>query len=291
MFEGRSLSYAALDAQANRLAHHLRGLGVGPEVLVGLCLERSPEMLIGLLGILKAGGAYLPLDPHYPRERLAFMLADAGAAGAGDASGAARHVPEARRRRWCGSTPMQRRSRGSRHRAGAWPRPGAAGQHAAYVIYTSGSTGRPKGVVVTHAALGNFLGAMAEQVPLTAATTGCSPSPPSASTSRRSSSTCRCWPAPQWSSRRATTVQDAQRWRRRSSTAAPVVMQATPTLWQTLIADGGVGDGDLKSLTILTGGEPLPGELARALARPRPWLDQPVRPDRDHDLVRRGRCR
>src|SRR6185312_10008818 len=77
---GQSLSYAALEAHANRLAHHLRGLGVGPETVVGLCVERSPQMIIGLLGILKAGGAYLPLDPHYPAERLKFMLADASAA-------------------------------------------------------------------------------------------------------------------------------------------------------------------------------------------------------------------
>ena len=79
LFEQHSLSYRALDARSSQLAHHLRAHGVGPEVVVGLCIERSLEMLIGLLGILKAGGAYLPLDPDYPAERLAFMLADARA--------------------------------------------------------------------------------------------------------------------------------------------------------------------------------------------------------------------
>ena len=118
MFEDRVLSYAALEAHANRLAHHLQSLGVGPETIVGLLVERSPEMVVGLLGILKAGGAYLPLDPNYPRERLSFMLADAGAPvlvtqqalldrlPVWPASGACTGT-------WCGSTPTGRRSRAS----------------------------------------------------------------------------------------------------------------------------------------------------------------------------------
>ena len=79
VFGEERLSYGELDARSSRLAHHLRSLGVGPEVVVGLCVERSPELIVGLLGILRAGGAYLPLDPDYPAERLAFMLEDAAA--------------------------------------------------------------------------------------------------------------------------------------------------------------------------------------------------------------------
>src|SRR5260221_3174633 len=78
VFEDRELSYAALDADANRLAQHLQGLGVGPDVLVGVCAERSVELVVGLLAVLKAGGAYVPLDPEYPAARLTEMMTDAG---------------------------------------------------------------------------------------------------------------------------------------------------------------------------------------------------------------------
>ena len=110
VFEDRTLTYAALDAHANRLAHHLQSLGVGPETMVGLCVERSPEMVIGLLGILKAGGAYLPLDPNYPRERLAFMLADAGCPVLVTQSALLDRLPDDARQtgRSCGSTPTRR---------------------------------------------------------------------------------------------------------------------------------------------------------------------------------------
>ncbi len=144
VFEDRTLSYAALDAHANRLAQHLQSLGVGPETVVGLCVERSPEMVVGLLGILKAGGAYLPLDPNYPRERLAFMLADAGAPVLITQQALLDKLPEL--------------ATADRHvvRLDAdWPliarKPATAPvttldpRHPAYVIYTSGSTRHAKG--------------------------------------------------------------------------------------------------------------------------------------------------
>src|SRR5262249_24421216 len=144
-----------LEVRGNQLAHHLRGLGVGAESVVGVCLERSLELVIALLGILKAGGAYLPLDPGYPRERLSFMLADAGAAllltqsGLGDRGGA----PGGRRLGLDGAAAA----------LGAHPTSapaGAGGPHnLAYVIYTCGSTGTPKGVAITHQNVVRLFGA------------------------------------------------------------------------------------------------------------------------------------
>ncbi|HEX5718504.1 MAG TPA: amino acid adenylation domain-containing protein, partial [Thermoanaerobaculia bacterium] len=140
------LSYGELNARANRLARHLQGLGVGPEVTVGVCLRRSPEEAVALLAVLKAGGAYLPLDPVYPQERQAFLLADAGArvlltesalAGALPASGALR-------------IELDREEPALRQHGGGNPESPVAPANLAYVIYTSGSTGRPKGVHIEH---------------------------------------------------------------------------------------------------------------------------------------------
>jgi non-ribosomal peptide synthetase component F len=136
VFEDQTLSYGELNARANQLAHHLRDLGVGPEVVVGLCVERSPEMIIGFLGILKAGGAYLPLDPDYPHERLAFMLADAGAPVLVTQSALFARLPAD------GTRIVRLDATGHYHAASA---PTAARRSTAYVIYTSGSTGNPKG--------------------------------------------------------------------------------------------------------------------------------------------------
>jgi amino acid adenylation domain-containing protein len=146
-----SLTYAELDARANRLAHHLRERGVGPDAHVGICVQRGVEMVVGVLAILKAGGAYVPLDPAYPEDRLRFMLADS-APVAVLADGAA--LPDA-------GVPVVDVSAAVPAWAGQpGTRPGRGGlrpEHLAYLIYTSGSTGRPKGVMVEHRNAANFL--------------------------------------------------------------------------------------------------------------------------------------
>ena len=144
VFEDERLSYGELDARANRLAHHLRGCGVGPEVVVGLCLERSPEMVMGLLAILKAGGAYLPLDPDYPSQRLSFMLKDAGAPVLVTHSALAARLPSPQAR----SVLVDADAATIAAQPTSAPALALDPHHPAYVIYTSGSTGTPKGVVV-----------------------------------------------------------------------------------------------------------------------------------------------
>ncbi|MBA2448198.1 MAG: amino acid adenylation domain-containing protein [Chloroflexi bacterium] len=153
VFEDRQLTYRELDAHANRLAHHLRGRGVGPEVPVGICVERSLEMVIGLLGILKAGGGYLPLDPTYPTERLAFMLDDARAPVVVTHGRLLEALSDRPARVVCLDTDRDRIARESDGN----PISGATAANLAYIIYTSGSTGRPKGVEIRHDSVLNLV--------------------------------------------------------------------------------------------------------------------------------------
>src|ERR1700682_5287668 len=153
VFGEQRLSYAALDGRANQLAHHLRRLGVGPEVVVGLCVERSLEMLVGLVGILKAGGAYLPLDPSYPPDRLAFMLEDARAPVLLTQAALLDQLPA------YGARIVQLDADWSTIARQPTTAPGnnLHPQNTAYVIYTSGSTGTPKGVAMGYGALSNLI--------------------------------------------------------------------------------------------------------------------------------------
>jgi surfactin family lipopeptide synthetase C len=145
------LTYRELNLRANLLAHHLMSLGVGPEVLVGVCLERSLELVASLLAILKAGGAYVPLDPSYPQERLSFMLEDSGASVLLTKKGRLELTPE--RGRQVVYLDAERTSAGGEEQEN--PPGGATHLNPAYVIYTSGSTGRPKGVVGLHRGMVN----------------------------------------------------------------------------------------------------------------------------------------
>nr|AHB82071.1 non ribosomal peptide synthetase [Jahnella sp. MSr9139] len=142
-----ALSYAELDQRTDQLAARLREGGVGPEVLVGLLIERPLDQVVGLLAILKAGGAYLPLDPRYPRERVAFMLADSRAPVVLTERQLADHLPSR-----CDVVLIDE-DRGPGRAAAGRARPPATPDNLAYVIYTSGSTGRPKGVGVSHRAI------------------------------------------------------------------------------------------------------------------------------------------
>ncbi|TDX61138.1 amino acid adenylation domain-containing protein [Methylosinus sp. sav-2] len=163
IFRDDALTYGELNARANRLARHLVGLGVGPEAIVGLCVERSLEMVVGLLGVLKAGGAYLPLDPDYPSERLAYMIADASPRLVLTQQRLAERLPV--------GTPLLRldadREQFAHENAEALGRR-ATPQNLAYVIYTSGSTGKPKGVAAPHGGVVNRIDWMQKRYGLTA---------------------------------------------------------------------------------------------------------------------------
>ena len=147
------LTYGELDRRANQLAHHLVKLGVAPDVRVGICMERSPELLVALLGVLKAGGAYVPLDPAYPQERLAYMLKDSGASLVLSQSALFSILPSSHAKVLALDADWNRIAQEPQHR----PQVEVDPENLAYIIYTSGSTGRPKGVAVEHRQVCNQL--------------------------------------------------------------------------------------------------------------------------------------
>ncbi len=153
VFDTQQLTYRELNRRANQLAHHLRQLGVGPDVLVGICVERSLEMVVGLLGILKAGGAYLPLDPEYPKSRLAFMLHDTQAPILLTQSRLYECLPQSVAKVVCLDTDWKQISLLCDRNPVKLAKP----THLAYVIYTSGSTGQAKGVMIPHRSICNHL--------------------------------------------------------------------------------------------------------------------------------------
>jgi amino acid adenylation domain-containing protein len=160
--EERHLSYRVLDSQVNRLAQYLRGRGVGPEVVVGICLDRSIDLIIGLLAVMKAGGAYLPLDPEYPTKRLEQMLEDTEIRVLLTHTGLLSRLPSTHPHTVCLDSEwvtISRLSDGS-------PAAEREGHHLAYVLYTSGTTGRPKGVMVEDRSLANYVRSISDHIGL-----------------------------------------------------------------------------------------------------------------------------
>ncbi|MEH1793156.1 amino acid adenylation domain-containing protein [Nostoc sp.] len=163
VFENQQLTYDQLNYRANQLAHYLRSLGVKPDALVGICVERSLEMVVGLLGILKAGGAYLPLDPEYPTERLHFMLEDAQVSVLLTQQQLIQRLPEHQAKQVFLDETWEQITQNNQEN----PTTGVKAFHLANVIYTSGSTGRPKGVMVEHKGLCNLAQAQIQTFGLT----------------------------------------------------------------------------------------------------------------------------
>ncbi|HST62152.1 MAG TPA: amino acid adenylation domain-containing protein, partial [Longimicrobium sp.] len=266
VFEGEPLTYAELNRRANRLAHHLRSLGVGPDARVGLCVERSLEMMVGLLAVLKSGGAYVPLDPAYPAERLAYMLDDSDPAVV---------LSQRALRDGIGSTgapvlELDEAAPAWGHHLATNPERGTlTPEHLAYVIYTSGSTGRPKGVGVPHRAVVNALSWMQDLAGLAADDTVLHKTPYSFDASLR-----ELLPALLVGARLVLARPEGHRdpayllelMQREGITT----LHAVPSLLQALVDEGGLAACHALR-TVMCGGEALPAELVRRFADQAPW--------------------
>ncbi len=251
------LSFAELNAQANQLAAYLRGLGVGQDTLVGICVERSLEMLVGLLGILKAGGAYVPMDLDYPRERLRVMLDDSAIQVLLTQQRLINHLPESGLTLLC----LDRGWPAISAHSTANPDRSSSPNHPAYVIFTSGSTGRPKGVMIEHGALLNFLTYMRQRIGIRESDRFLALTTLSFDIAGLelylpliSGSQVVIIPRE--------TAMDGERLMQAMDEQRITIMQATPATWKLLLQSGWQ---QRAPLTILCGGESMPGELGKKL--------------------------
>jgi amino acid adenylation domain-containing protein len=257
VFENQQLTYHELNTRANRLAHRMLKLGVGPEALVGICIERSPDLVAGLLGILKAGGAYVPLDPQYPSDRLSFMLQDSGLKVVLTQGRLRPKLSEYKGQLVCidldtiGEESAENCAKNVKS------------ENLAYVIYTSGSTGKPKGVQVCHRSLVNFLVSMQSRPGLTSEDTLLA-----VTTVSFDIAALELY-LPLMVGASAVLVSregamDGYQLREILERTAPTVMQATPATWRLLLEAGWEGS---KNLKVLCGGEGMPRDLARELLK------------------------
>jgi amino acid adenylation domain-containing protein len=256
-FAEEELTYLNLHIRSNRLANRLRAMGIGQNSLVAICLERSAEMAVALLAVLKAGGAYLPLDPQYPRDRVAFMLEDSAAAVLITEENLLGGLPSKVPTVIC----LHRDQESLQRESAEHPSSNTTPENVAYVIYTSGSTGKPKGVEVTHSSVVNFVTSMRQAPGLTerdrllAVTTLCFDIAGLEFYLPLTTGACVVI-APQTALVDGTTL--AQLIRESNIT----VMQATPVTWRLLLESGWNG---IPGFKILCGGEAVPRELATRL--------------------------
>ncbi|NEP57131.1 MAG: amino acid adenylation domain-containing protein [Symploca sp. SIO2G7] len=257
VFEDQQLTYRELNARANQLAHYLQKLCVKPEVLVGICVERSLEMVVGLLGILKAGGAYVPLDPSYPQERLSYMLADSGMEVLLTQQSLLESLPQNQAQAVYLDSDWGAIEQYSQENLDV----GVGSDNLAYVIYTSGSTGQPKGVQICHHSVVNFLNSMSH-------------SPGLAQEDTFYAITTISFDIAALELYLPLTVGAKVVVASREVTSNPdgllsdlflskiTVMQATPATWQMLLASGWSSNYPLK---VLCGGEALSAQLAHQI--------------------------
>ncbi len=251
------ICYQELNSRSNRLAHFLCEQGVGPECLVGVCLDRSFDSVVSLLAILKSGGTYLPLDPKFPKDRLAFMLADSEVSLVLTHSSERKRLPETSGRVILLDQERQALSKAPATNLSVSNNPG----HLAYLIYTSGSTGKPKGVMIPRGALVNFLLSMAE-------------TPGMAASDKLLAVTTTSFDisilefllplvsGAQIVMATAGQAADAHALELLLRQHDVTVMQATPTTWRMLVESGWEGKSDLR---IFCGGEALTADLAAQL--------------------------